>query len=45
VLAILKAANRRRRRAGYGQLATDLVPRMRPVRSVFAAGEAADQAA
>lgn len=45
VLAIIKAANRRRRRAGYGQLPTDLVPRMRPVRSVFAAGASSREAA
>ncbi len=35
LLAILKAVNRRRRYAGYGQLPTDIVPRMRPVRRVF----------
>jgi hypothetical protein len=45
VLAIIKAANRRRRRAGYSQLATDLVPRMRPVRRVFAEPEPSHEAA
>lgn len=35
VLSIIKAANRRRRHAGYAQLPTDIVPRMRPVRRVF----------
>lgn len=33
--AIIKAVNRCRRRAGYGQLPTDIVPKMRPVREVF----------
>lgn len=45
VFAIIKAANRRRRRAGYGQLPTDLVPRMRPVRSVFADAASEEKAA
>lgn len=40
VLAIIKAVNRARRRAGYAQLPTDLVPRMRPVRQVFASDDA-----
>ncbi len=35
VLAIINAVNHERRRAGYGQLPTDIVPRMRPVRQVF----------
>lgn len=45
--AIIKAVNRCRRRAGYGQLPTDIVPRMRPVRRVFFDGpdEATSEAA
>lgn len=44
-LAILKAVNRRRRQAGYAQLPTDIVPRMRPVRQVFAELERTHEAA
>ncbi|WP_425395419.1 hypothetical protein [Aeoliella sp.] len=45
VLAIIKAVNRARRQAGYCQLPTDIVPRMRPVRKVFVGPENGQQAA
>lgn len=45
VLSIIKAVNRARRQAGYGQLPTDIVPRMRPARSVFLEPDEEPQAA
>lgn len=45
VLAIIKAINHVRRHAGYGQLPTDIVPRMRPVRRVFVTTDEEQEAA